>query len=179
MRVKIFAAAAALLFLAACESGTSNTGGASGTGGAPVLANPPPGGIGQSGVGQTGTGARGVAPGSQEDLQQRVGDRIFFASDRSELTQEGRRTVEGWAGWLRQNPGVSATIEGHADERGTREYNLALGERRAAAARNALIAQGIEARRLATVSYGKERPQVLGSTEQSWAQNRRGVLLVN
>ncbi|MCM0021585.1 MAG: OmpA family protein, partial [Tagaea sp.] len=70
-------------------------------------------------------------------------------------------------------------IEGHADERGTREYNLALGERRAAAARNALIAQGIEARRLATVSYGKERPQVLGSTEQSWAQNRRGVLLVN
>ncbi|MCA3265906.1 MAG: peptidoglycan-associated lipoprotein Pal, partial [Azospirillum sp.] len=122
---------------------------------------------------------RGVVPGSQEDLQQSVGDRIFFASDRTDLTPEARRTVEGWAMWLRQNPGVSATIEGHADERGTREYNLALGERRAAAARNALIAQGVDPRRLSTVSYGKERPQVLGSTEQAWAQNRRGVLLVN
>ncbi len=177
MRVKVFAAAAALFLLAACESGTSNTGGVTGTGGGPTLANQPPAGIGQGGVGQAG-GARSAAS-LQEDLQRSVGDRIFFASDRSDLTPEGRRTVEGWAGWLRQNPGVSATIEGHADERGTREYNLALGERRATAARNALIAMGIEPRRLATVSYGKERPQVLGSTEQAWAQNRRGVLLVN
>jgi peptidoglycan-associated lipoprotein len=173
MRVKFLAAVAALFLLAACESGTSNSGGA------PVLANPPPGGIGQGGVNQGAVGTGGIRAGSQEDLQARVGDRIFFASDRSDLTPEGRRTVEGWAGWLRQNPGESATIEGHADERGTREYNLALGERRAAAARNALIAMGIEPRRLSTVSYGKERPQVLGSTEQSWAQNRRGVLLVN
>ncbi|MCM0021239.1 MAG: OmpA family protein, partial [Tagaea sp.] len=133
--MKILAAAAALVLLAACESGTNNTGGVSGTGGAPVLANPPGGSAGQGGVNQGTLGGRGgAAAGSQEDLQQRVGDRIFFASDRSDLTPEGRRTVEGWAGWLRQNPGVSATIEGHADERGTREYNLALGERRAAAA---------------------------------------------
>ncbi len=176
MPVKIFAAAAALLFLAACESGTSGSGGVIGSGSGPVLANPP--GTGQAGIGQAGA-PRGVVPGSQEDLQQSVGDRIFFASDRTDLTPEARRTVEGWAMWLRQNPGVSATIEGHADERGTREYNLALGERRAAAARNALIAQGVDPRRLSTVSYGKERPQVLGSTEQAWAQNRRGVLLVN
>ena len=177
MRVKIFAAAAALLFLAACESGTSGGGGVTGSGTGPTLANPP--GTGQAGIGQGAAGARGVVPGSQEDLQQRVGDRIFFGSDRTDISPEARRTIEGWAMWLRQNPGVSATIEGHADERGTREYNLALGERRAAAARNALIAQGIEPRRLATVSYGKERPQVLGSTEQAWSQNRRGVLLVN
>jgi peptidoglycan-associated lipoprotein len=178
MRVKILAAAAALLLLAACESGTSNTGGVTGTGGAPVLANPPSGGIGQGGVGQAGAGAR-TSASLQEELQRSVGDRIFYASDRSDLTPEARRTVEAWAGWLRQNPSVSATIEGHADERGTREYNLALGERRATAARNALVAMGIEPRRLATVSYGKERPQVLGSTEQAWGQNRRGVLLVN
>lgn len=177
MRVKILAAAAALLLLAACESGTSNTGGVTGTGGAPVLANPPSGGIGQGGVGQAG--AARTSASLQEELQRSVGDRIFYASDRSDLTPEARRTVEAWAGWLRQNPAVTATIEGHADERGTREYNLALGERRATAARNALIAMGIEPRRLATVSYGKERPQVLGSTEQAWAQNRRGVLLVN
>jgi peptidoglycan-associated lipoprotein len=177
MRVKILAAAAALFLLAACESGTSNTGGVTGTGGAPVLANPPSGGIGQGGVGQAG--AARTAASLQEDLQRSVGDRIFYASDRSDLTPEARRTVEAWAGWLRQNPSVTATIEGHADERGTREYNLALGERRATAARNALIAMGIEARRVATVSYGKERPQVLGSSEQAWAQNRRGVLLVN
>jgi peptidoglycan-associated lipoprotein len=179
MRVKFLAAAAALFLLAACESGTTNSGGITGTGGAPVLANPPPGGIGQGGVGQGGLAGARTAASMQEELQRSVGDRIFFGSDRSDISPEARRTVEGWAGWLRQNPSVTATIEGHADERGTREYNLALGERRAAAARNALIAMGIEPRRLATVSYGKERPQVLGSTEQSWAQNRRGVLLVN
>jgi peptidoglycan-associated lipoprotein len=177
MRVKILAAAAALFLLAACESGTTNSGGVTGTGGGPTLANPPPVGIGQGGANQAG--AVRTSASLQEELQRSVGDRIFYGSDRSDLTPEARRTVEGWAGWLRQNPSVSATIEGHADERGTREYNLALGERRAAAARNALIAMGIEPRRIATVSYGKERPQVLGSTEQAWAQNRRGVLLVN
>ncbi len=178
-RVKFLAAAAALVLLAACDSGTSGSGGVTGSGGAPVLANPPGAGVGQGGVNQGALGAGGVRAGSQEDLNQSVGDRIFYGSDRSDISPEARRTVEGWAQWLRQNPGVQATIEGHADERGTREYNLALGERRAAAARNALISMGIDPRRISTVSYGKERPQVLGSTEQAWAQNRRGVLLVN
>ena len=179
MRGKLLAAAAALALLGACDTTGTNTGGVGGSGsGVPAVANAPA--VGSAGVGSANAGnVGGVRPGSQEDLAARVGDRIFFDSDRSDLRTDARRTVEGWAGWLRQNPTVAATIEGHADERGTREYNLALGERRAAAARNFLISQGIEARRLSTVSFGKERPTVLGSTEQAWAQNRRAVMLVN
>ncbi|MFN7192168.1 MAG: peptidoglycan-associated lipoprotein Pal [Rhodospirillales bacterium] len=179
MRGKLLAAAASLALLGACDTTGTNTGGVGGSGGGvPAVANAPA--VGSAGVGSANAGnVGGVRPGSQEDLAQRVGDRIFFDSDRSDLRTDARRTVEGWAGWLRQNPTVAATIEGHADERGTREYNLALGERRAAAARNFLISQGIEARRLSTVSFGKERPTVLGSTEQAWSQNRRAVMLVN
>jgi len=179
MRGKLLAAAAALALLGACDTTGTNTGGVGGSGsGVPAVANAPS--VGSAGVGSANAGnVGGVRPGSQEDLAARVGDRIFFDSDRSDLRTDARRTVEGWAGWLRQNPTVAATIEGHADERGTREYNLALGERRAAAARNFLISQGIEARRLSTVSFGKERPTVLGSTEQAWSQNRRAVMLVN
>jgi outer membrane protein OmpA-like peptidoglycan-associated protein len=142
--------------LGACDTTGTNTGSAGGSSsGIPALANQPS--VGNAGVGAANVGnVGGVLPGSQEDLATRVGDRIFFDSDRSDLRTDARRTVEGWAGWLRQNPTVAATIEGHADERGTREYNLALGERRAAAARNFLISQGIEARRLSTVSFGKE-----------------------
>jgi peptidoglycan-associated lipoprotein len=179
MRGKMLAAAAALALLGACDTTGTNLGGVGGSGGGvPAVANAPPmrgADIGAGNIGAVG----GVRPGSQEDLAQRVGDRIFFDSDRSDLRTDARRTVEGWAGWLRQNPTVAAVVEGHADERGTREYNLALGERRAAAARNFLISQGIEARRVSTVSFGKERPTVLGSTEQAWSQNRRAVLLVN
>jgi peptidoglycan-associated lipoprotein len=179
MRGKLLAAAAALALLGACDTTGTNLGGVGGSGsGVPAVANAPT--ISGTGVGAANAGALGgVRPGSQEDLAQRVGDRIFFDSDRSDLRADARRTVEGWAAWLRQNPTVAATIEGHADERGTREYNLALGERRAAAARNFLMSQGIEARRLSTVSFGKERPTVLGSTEQAWSQNRRAVMLVN
>jgi peptidoglycan-associated lipoprotein len=179
MRGKLLAAAASLALLGACDTTGTNTGGVGGSGGGvPAVANAPA--VGSAGVGSANAGnVGGVRPGSQEDLAQRVGDRIFFDSDRSDLRADARRTVEGWAAWLRQNPTVAATIEGHADERGTREYNLALGERRAAAARNFLISQGIEARRLSTVSFGKERPTVLGSTEQAWSQNRRAVMLVN
>ena len=180
MQAKLLAAAAALALLGACDSTGTNTGGVGGSGsGVPAVANAPV--VGSAGVGNAGAANQvgAVRSGSQEDLAQRVGDRIYYDSDRSDLRTDARRTVEGWAGWLRQNPTVAATIEGHADERGTREYNLALGERRAAAARNFLISQGIEARRLSTVSFGKERPQVLGSSEQVWAQNRRAVMLVN
>lgn len=179
MRTKLLAAIAALALLAACDTPGSNSGGVTGAGGVPAVANAPSGASG-SGIGSGALGGPGaVRPGSQEDLAQRVGDRIYFDSDRSDLRADARRTVEAWAGWLRQNPQVSVVIEGHADERGTREYNLALGERRAASARNLLLQLGIEARRITTVSYGKERPQVLGSNEAAWSQNRRAVMLVN
>ena len=89
------------------------------------------------------------------------------------------RTIERWAAFLRKYPNLTTTVEGHCDERGTREYNLALGERRANAAKNFLVSLGIDARRVATISYGKERPAVVGSNEAAWSQNRRGVLVVN
>jgi peptidoglycan-associated lipoprotein len=170
MRFKLIGTLAAVALLAACETAPQNQAATGSTGAAtapaattaPAVATRP-----------------GPRPGSQEDLVQNVGDRVFYDYDKSELRPEARRTVERWAAWLRQYPQVTVTIEGHADERGTREYNIALGERRATAARNFLVSQGIEARRVATISYGKERPAVLGSNEAAWSQNRRGVMQVN
>jgi peptidoglycan-associated lipoprotein len=118
-------------------------------------------------------------PGSQEELTALYGDRVFFGTDQSDLQADARATLEGWSQWLRQYPSATLTVEGHCDERGTREYNLALGERRASAAKNYLVALGINPNRIATISYGKERPVVLGSNEFAWAQNRRGVGAVN
>jgi peptidoglycan-associated lipoprotein len=118
-------------------------------------------------------------PGTQEDLVQNVGDRVFFNYDSAVLTPEGRRTLERQAEWLRLFPELNITIEGHCDERGTREYNLALGERRATAARDYLIAFGMNSSRLRTTSYGKERPYALGHNEESWSLNRRSVTVVN
>lgn len=128
------------------------------------------------GVDQNGIG--GVVPGSQQDLVVNVGDRVFFGYDQFDLTAEARATVERQAQWLKTNSNVNVVIEGHCDERGTREYNLALGEKRATAVRNYLIASGIAPNRVQTISYGKERPVVLGSDNASWAQNRRGVMVV-
>jgi peptidoglycan-associated lipoprotein len=165
MRFKLMSMLAAVALLAACETAPQNqaaTGG-SGAAAAPAAAPAP----------------SGPRPGSQEDLVRNVGDRIFYDFDKSELRPEARRTIERWAGWLKQYPQVTVTVEGHADERGTREYNIALGERRATAARNFLVSQGIDARRVATISYGKERPAVLGSNEAAWSQNRRAVMQVN
>jgi peptidoglycan-associated lipoprotein len=128
---------------------------------------------------QNGQQVSGGGAGSQEDLVANAGDRVFFGYDSSELTAEGRATLEKQAQWLRTYGNTSVTIEGHCDERGTREYNLALGERRANAARNYLISLGVDANRVNTISYGKERPAVMGSDNSSWAQNRRGVTVVN
>lgn len=121
----------------------------------------------------------GPAPGSQEDLTVNVGDRIFFGFDSSELDMEAQATIERLAIWLNSNPSATLTIEGHCDERGTTEYNLALGDRRATAVRDFLIALGISPGRLSTISYGEERPAVNGQGESIWAQNRRGVFAVN
>jgi len=107
-----------------------------------------------------------------------VGDRVFFDTDRHELTSEAQYVLSKQAQWFAANPGTTAVIEGHADERGTREYNLALGARRANSARAFLIGQGVEGDRLRTVSYGKERPVGLGSDAQAWSQNRRSVTVV-
>jgi peptidoglycan-associated lipoprotein len=158
--------AAALLFLAACSS-TPQT---------PPPAGPPgPGGPG--GPGGVGMGA--VVPGSQQDLAQSAGDRVFFEFERSDISPEAQQTLQRQAEWLQRYPNVTVTIEGHCDERGTREYNLALGERRANAAKQVLIAAGVPASRVSTISYGKDRPVVPGSTEEAWAQNRVAITTVN
>ena len=131
-----------------------------------------------------GVGAGGVVPGSASDptsaayFQQAVGDRVLFAVDQSTLTPEGRATLEGQAIWLLQNADFTAVIEGHADEQGTREYNLALGARRADAARAYLVSQGVQAGRLQVVSYGKERPIEVCSEEACYAKNRRAVTVL-
>lgn len=123
-----------------------------------------------------GTGQ--IIPGSQEDFLQQVGafgDRILFETDRFNVDAEDQAVLQRQAQWLAQYPNTRAIVEGHADERGTRDYNLALGERRANSAKNYLTSIGVDASRIQTVSYGKERPSALGSDEQSWAQNRRAV----
>ncbi|HYX01645.1 MAG TPA: peptidoglycan-associated lipoprotein Pal [Reyranella sp.] len=116
-----------------------------------------------------------VTPGSVADFKQNVGDRVFFDFDSSSLREDGRQTLNRQAEWLKKYTNYPVTIAGHCDERGTREYNLALGERRANAARQYLVAQGIPATRVRTTSFGKENPDPPGSDEQAWAQNRRAT----
>lgn len=126
----------------------------------------------------------GIIPGSANDpastayFQQAVGDRVLFLVDQSNLTPEGQATLDGQAAWLNTNTDYQAVIEGHADEQGTREYNLALGARRANAAREYLISRGIAASRLRVVSYGKERPIEVCSSEACYAKNRRAVTVL-
>jgi peptidoglycan-associated lipoprotein len=164
MRCKVLSLLAALTLLAACESApetTANTGGA-------ATATP-----------ATTPTQAGPRPGSQQDLVANVGDRVFFDYDKFDVKAEARQTLQRQAEWLKRYPNVTVTVEGHTDERGTREYNLALGERRANSAKNALVALGVPANRITTISYGKERPAVVGSNEAAWAQNRRAVTVVN
>ena len=135
-------------------------------------------GAGVSTVG-SGAGRPGAPrPGSREEFQVSVGDRVYFDTDRYDLRPDARTTLEKQAQWLKQYGNVRVQVEGHADERGTREYNLALGDRRAAAVKNYLVALGIPAGRITTISYGKERPVDPRSSEDAWAQNRRGVTVI-
>ncbi len=128
----------------------------------------------------TGGGAAGntIRPGSQEDLRANVGDRVLFQTDSSVVAAGERPVLERQARWMQQHAAVQVTVEGHADERGTREYNLALGQRRANAARDILVANGVSQARVQTISFGKDRPEALGSDESAWAQNRRAVTVV-
>lgn len=127
----------------------------------------------------------GVVPGSANDpnspayFQQTIGDRVLFAVDQSSLTDTGQATLNGQAGWLMENPEYTALIEGHADEQGTRQYNLALGARRANSVQEYLISRGVAPNRLKVVSYGKERPIEICSEESCYAKNRRAVTVIS
>jgi peptidoglycan-associated lipoprotein len=168
MLARLVALAGALLLLAACGSEP------------PPAAAPGPGGPGAFGPPAAGGVSRSqYGPGSQQDLAATAGDRVFFAFDSAEISSEGQQILLRQAQWLKQYPNVTVTIAGHCDERGTREYNLALGERRANAAKNVLVAAGVAPARVSTISYGKERPIVPGSTEEAYAQNRVAVTQVN
>jgi peptidoglycan-associated lipoprotein len=123
--------------------------------------------------------AGAAAPGSQQDFVVNVGDRVFFETDSSELTDQARATLDKQAQWLGNYNRYSFTVEGHADERGTREYNIALGARRAETVREYLISRGIPAQRMRTISYGKERPVALCNDISCWSQNRRSVTVLD
>jgi len=157
--MSIFAAAA---LLAACESAPES--GATQAGSA--TANPP-------------VAKPSIVPGSEQDFIANVGDRVFFDYDKFALRADAKGTLDKQAAWLKKYPTYKMTIEGHADERGTREYNLALGERRANAVKDYLIGAGVAKDRVKTISYGKERPVALGSNEAAWSQNRRGVTVLS
>jgi peptidoglycan-associated lipoprotein len=129
-------------------------------------------------VDQAAAGAA-ATPGSQQDFVVNVGDRVFFETDSSELTQQARATLDKQAQWLGNYNRYSFTIEGHADERGTREYNIALGARRAQTVREYLVSRGVAANRMRTISYGKERPVAVCDDISCWSQNRRAVTVLD
>jgi peptidoglycan-associated lipoprotein len=123
--------------------------------------------------------ASAASPGSQQDFVVNVGDRVFFESDSTELTPQAVQTLERQAQWLRAYPQYAFLVEGHADERGTREYNIALGARRAQAVRDYLASRGVQSQRMRTISYGKERPVAVCNDISCWSQNRRAVTVLN
>jgi len=140
-------------------------------------------GLGADGLGGAGgndqlAGSAAQVPGSAEDFSANIGDRVFFANDQTSLSQEGKSILLKQASWLQQYPDVAIQIEGHADERGTREYNISLSARRATNVRNFLIAQGISPKRVSSIAYGKERPAQLCDGEECWSQNRRAVTVI-
>ena len=125
-----------------------------------------------------GVGAGQAMPGSEQDFAVNAGDRIYFEEDQSTLTAEAQETLKRQAAWLQKYTNVQIQVEGHADERGTREYNIALSARRATASREFLLTQGVEAARVSSIAYGKERPAALCDAEQCWSQNRRAVTVI-
>lgn len=162
MTMKFVGAVALTALLAACSNTPPATTGAS-TG---------------AGAGTTITTTPGVGPGSQEDLATNVGDKVFFAFNQSSLTSDAQATLDRQAEWLQKYQQVQVQVAGNTDDRGTEEYNLALGQRRANAARDYLVARGASSARINTISFGKDRPIALGDNEQSWAQNRNATTSV-
>ena len=130
-------------------------------------------------LGADGAMASAATPGSQQDFVVNVGDRVFFESDQTDLSPQAIATLEKQAQWLQTYNRYSFTIEGHADERGTREYNIALGARRAAVVRDYLASLGVSGNRFRTISYGKERPVAVCNDISCWSQNRRAITVLN
>jgi peptidoglycan-associated lipoprotein len=158
MSLKILGTLAVVALLAAGCTTPSTTGAAAGSGASAATSGP--------------------APGSEEDLVANVGDRVFYALNQSSLSSDAHATLDKQAAWLAKYPQVSVQVAGNCDDRGTEEYNLALGQRRANAARDYLVAKGTASSRITTISYGKDRPTALGDTEEAWAQNRNAITSV-
>lgn len=152
MKNKLFTVLAAGLLMAACESANNSDA-------------------------QNVNVGRAPAPGTPEDFKANIRDRVFFGFDKANVSAEGKKTLEAQAAWLKAHSATKATLEGHADERGTREYNLALGAKRAESAKSTLAGMGVEGGRLKAMSYGKDRPVAVGNTEEIHAQNR--VVITN
>jgi peptidoglycan-associated lipoprotein len=168
MTARVSACLAGLLLLAACSSDNGASTGGGGGGGAVDTTG------GSAGATRTG----GPAPGSEEDLVQSIGDRIYFDTDQSTPNPEARAILDRQAAWLQQYASVRVWVAGNCDERGTEEYNLALGQRRANADRDYLVAHGIDRGRIETISYGKARPVDPGSSAEAWAKNRNAITSV-
>jgi peptidoglycan-associated lipoprotein len=171
MIARIITLFAALGVLAACETAPNTSGDAAGTGASSSTSS------------STSSSADSSGSGSEQmtitDELIEIGDRVLFGFDSYDLSSEAKSTLAKQASFLAANPSVRITIEGHCDERGTREYNLALGESRASATRDYLVAQGVNPARIKIISYGKERPAVIGSNEDAWRYNRRAVSVIN
>jgi peptidoglycan-associated lipoprotein len=159
MNTTMIGAIAAVALLAACSSNKPETTGAA------------------TGYGATAA-TSGPVPGSQEDLVANVGDRVFYGFDSAQLSGDARGTLDRQSSWLGRYPQISVQLAGNCDSRGTEEYNLALGQRRANAARDYLVARGVKSSRITTISYGKDRPTGLGDNEEAWAQNRNAITSV-
>ena len=201
MLQRLIALAAVAFFVAACETASQTTTDSSGdsssstastsastssssgsSGSSSSSSSSGSGSASSSGSGSASSSSSSSAAdakASAEDALAKIGNTVYFGYDSSALSDDAQATLMRQAGFLRGNPSLTVTIEGHCDERGTREYNLALGERRATAARDYLLAQGVDPARIRVISYGKERPVAAGSTEQSWSKNRRAATVLN
>ena len=178
MRLKLFSLFAALLLVAACETAPEETGDTGGTGGGVNVTSPKsPTSSDDEPMVKDPDGETMVKPAAEQLSE--IGDRVHFDFDKFNLKPVARARIRDWANFMNDNPALLVTLQGNCDERGTREYNLALGARRANSVRDFLVGLGIDADRLHTISYGKERPIALGSNETAWAQNRNVHIAVN
>jgi peptidoglycan-associated lipoprotein len=177
MKIRMTAALGAALLLAACQGGGSDTAGSMPPTDNTQLSATNTGGVDSSSLGGNdgGISSAEMGPGTAGEFEKKIGNTIHFDTDSYSLNAEAQGILQQQAAWLQKYPQHMATIEGHADERGTREYNLALGERRATTVMNYLVALGVDKSRLSEVSYGKEKPICPDATQSCWDQNRRGV----
>ena len=174
MFYKFLISALLVLFVTACATKPKDSADSSGSGSSGSDSS-----ISEDEGNITETSGSGIVSGSQEDLIVNVGDRVFFGYDSSELDSDALELLQDQVAWLKQNSNVSVTIEGHCDERGTREYNLALGERRAYSVKSFLTSLGVEGSRISVISFGKEKLQSLESNEKAWAQSRTAITTLN